>query len=432
MSGPSFERQDGVGQAPSMLQALHGLLSIPSVTSGPEGGHPFGPHSAQALDYVLRLCQSLGFRTQNCQGKVGWAEIGQGEDLAAALVHLDVVPAGEGWDYPPFALTQANGRLYGRGVVDDKGPAIACIYAMKDLLDSGAPLARRIRIIFGLAEEGGDWSDMEHYRQTQQAPVFGFTPDGMFPAIYGEKGFATYQLSLPLASSGVEHLEGGQAENVGADRCFAQVNGQRVEARGRSCHGSKPWEGDNAISKLMEQLSGLPVADWYNRCIGRDLYGERLGCACQDNQLGQLTVNVGKVRTLEDRIVFWLDIRYPACTTAEDILSQIQASAAPFGVDTMLEYYQKPVYMEQDGPLITALMDAYRQVTGDSTAQPMRLGGGTYAKAMEHIAAFGPMLPGREPTEHRPNESIALEDFLLLREIYRQAILRLAQLPSPY
>ena len=162
MSGPSFERQDGVGQAPSMLQALHGLLSIPSVTSGPEGGHPFGPHSAQALDYVLRLCQSLGFRTQNCQGKVGWAEIGQGEDLAAALVHLDVVPAGEGWDYPPFALTQSDGRLYGRGVVDDKGPAIACIYAMKDLLDSGAPLARRIRIIFGLAEEGGDWSDMEH------------------------------------------------------------------------------------------------------------------------------------------------------------------------------------------------------------------------------------------------------------------------------
>lgn len=411
----------------SMLQSLHGLLSIPSVTSGPAEGHPFGPHTAHALDYVLELCRSLGFRTQNCEGKVGWAEIGQGEELAAVLVHLDVVPPGDGWDYPPFALTQAEGRLYGRGVVDDKGPAIACIYAMKDLLQAGAPLKRRLRIIFGMAEEGGDWSDMEHYRATQQAPVFGFTPDGMFPAIYGEKGFATYQLSFPLSDSGLEHLEGGQAENVGADHCIAQVQSQLIEARGRSCHGSKPWEGDNAISKLMAQLSELPVAQWYNRCIGYDLYGERLGCACEDKQLGKLTVNVGKVRTLGNRVIFWLDIRYPACTTAEEILTQIQTAVTPFGVDAMLEYYQKPVYMDQNGPLITALMDAYRQVTGDQTAQPMLLGGGTYAKAMEGIAAFGPMLPGREPTEHRPNESIALEDYLLLRAIYRQAMARLAQ-----
>ena len=410
-----------------IFQALDGLLSIPSVTSGPAEGHLFGPHTARALEYVLELCRSLGFRTQNCQGKVGWAEIGQGEEIAAVLVHLDVVPPGEGWDVPPFALTERDGRLYGRGVVDDKGPAIACIYAMKELLDAGIPLKRRLRIIFGMAEEGGDWSDMEHYRQTQQAPVFGFTPDGMFPAIYGEKGFATYQLSLPLSGSGVEHLEGGQAENVGADSCWALVEGRRVEARGRSCHGSKPWEGDNAISKLMEQLSGLPAADWYNRCVGRDLYGERLGCQIEDEQLGRLTVNVGKVRTLGERLVFWLDIRYPACTTAETILAQIQQAVAPFGVEAMLEYYQKPVYMDREGPVITALMDAYRQATGDVQAQPMLLGGGTYAKAMDHIAAFGPMLPGREPTEHRPNESIAREDFLLIREIYRQAMLGLAQ-----
>ena len=311
-----------------IFQALDGLLSIPSVTSGPAEGHPFGPHTARALEYVLELCRSLGFRTQNCQGKVGWAEIGQGEEIAAVLVHLDVVPPGEGWDVPPFALTERDGRLYGRGVVDDKGPAIACIYAMKELLDAGIPLKRRLRIIFGMAEEGGDWSDMEHYRQTQQAPVFGFTPDGMFPAIYGEKGFATYQLSLPLSGSGVEHLEGGQAENVGADSCWALVEGRRVEARGRSCHGSKPWEGDNAISKLMEQLSGLPAADWYNRCVGRDLYGERLGCQIEDEQLGRLTVNVGKVRTMGDQIVFWLDIRYPACTTAAGICATPPASSS--------------------------------------------------------------------------------------------------------
>lgn len=413
-------------QRSEILQALDGLLSIPSVTASGSGDTPYGPESDRALTYMLDLCETLGFRTKNCRRRVGWAEIGQGPEMVAILAHLDVVPAGEGWDYPPFALSQAGGRLYGRGVVDDKGPVIACVYAMKELLDSGLPLTRRVRIIFGLAEEGGDWSDLEYYCQTEETPVFGFTPDGKFPAIYGEKGFTAYQLSLPLAGSGVELLEGGQAENMVPDYCRAVVKGRTVEASGRSCHGSKPWEGENAVSKLMEQLAGLPVADLYNNCIGFDLYGERLGCQAEDDKLGKLTVNVGKVRTVADRIVFWLDIRYPTVISAQEILEQMNRTVAPYGAKVELEYAKKPVYLDREGPLISSLMAAYRRVTGDFQAQPQLLGGGTYAKAMDNIAAFGPMLPGREPTEHQKNESMDLEDFFLVLDIYRASLEELA------
>ena len=416
-----MERKD------EMLASLHQLLSIPSVTCAGSGDTPYGEEPDRALTYMLQLCQRLGFRTKNCQRRVGWAEIGQGEEMVAILVHLDVVPAGEGWDYPPFACTLDQGNLYGRGIVDDKGPAIACVYAMKDLLDAGVPLNRRIRIIFGLAEEGGDWSDLEYYCQTEEAPVGGFTPDGMFPVIYGEKGFTAYRLSFPLASSGLELLEGGQAENMVADSCRAVAEGRPLSAAGRSCHGSKPWEGENAISKLMAQLAGRPVADMYNACIGFDLYGERLGCQVEDDKVGALTVNVGKVRTMGDQIVFWLDIRYPTVITAQEILERMNQAVAPYGARVELEYDKKPVYLDREGPLISTLTRAYRQITGDTQTQPVLMCGGTYAKAMDHIAAFGPALPGREPTEHQKNEHISLEDFLLVCRIYRQAILGLAQ-----
>jgi succinyl-diaminopimelate desuccinylase len=318
--------------------------------------------------------------------------------------------------------------LYGRGIVDDKGPAVACVYAMKDLLDAGVPLKRRVRILFGLAEEGGDWSDLDYYRQTQEAPVCGFTPDGRFPVIHGEKGFSAYLLSMPLAASGVELLEGGQAENMVPDFCRAVVNGQAVETRGRSCHGSKPWEGENAISKLMEQLSGLPVAELYNRCIGYDLYGQRLGCQVEDDKVGRLTVNVGKVRTQGDRVVFWLDIRYPTVITSQDLLERLSQAVAPYGGTVELDYAEDPVYFPLEDPLIVTLMDAYRAVTGDADAQPVLMTGGTYAKAMERIAVFGPVFPGREPTEHQKNERMVKEDLFLARRIYQEAMARLANL----
>ena len=77
--------------------------------------------TVQALDYTLSLCQRMGFHTKNADGLYGYAEIGEGAEIIGCLGHLDVVPAGDGWHYPPYAGTIDGGRLYGRGTIDDKG-----------------------------------------------------------------------------------------------------------------------------------------------------------------------------------------------------------------------------------------------------------------------------------------------------------------------
>ena len=409
-----------------ILESLHQLVSIPSVTAAGSGDTPFGPETARALEWVLALCRRLGFRTKNCGGMTGWAEIGQGSELVGILVHLDVVPAGEGWDYPPFACTRAEGQLYGRGVSDDKGPAIACIYAMKELLDAGLPLRRRIRIIFGQSEEKGVWADMDYYRAHEELPTLGFTPDGEFPALCGEKGIAEVRLSYPLVGAGLTLLEGGQARNVVPGRCRAVVEGREVSAQGRPAHGSTPDKGRNAISVLMDQLAGIPVADFYNALLGFDLRGERLGCALSD-PYSALTLNVGMVHTTETAVVFTLDIRYPVTCTLEQVLSPIAAAVAPYGVGVEVGEHMAPIYLDPEGPLITALMSAYRSVTGDLDSRPLVIGGGTYAKAMDHIAAFGPIFPGREGSEHQANEHLSEEDFFRLVPIYRAALEQLAR-----
>ena len=409
-----------------ILDQLHELLSIPSVTAVGTGDTPFGPETARALNWVLELCRKLGFRTKNCGGMTGWAEIGQGSELVGILVHLDVVPAGEGWTYPPFACTRANGILYGRGVSDDKGPALACIYAMKELLDSGIPLKRRIRIIFGQSEEKGEWRDMAYYRTHEELPTFGFTPDGQFPALCGEKGIAEIRLSYPLEGSGLTRLEAGQARNIVPSHCRAECGDRSWSARGRSAHGSTPERGQNAISLLMEQLAGIPVADFYNALLGFDLHGERLGCALSDPH-STLTLNVGMVHTTDQAIVFTLDIRYPVTCSLAQVVDPITAAVAPYGVSVEVGEHMAPIYLDPDGPLITALLSAYQEVTGDRDSRPQVIGGGTYAKAMANIAAFGPTLPGREGSEHQADEHISEEDYFLLLRIYRAALERLAR-----
>ena len=208
-----------------MKRSLRELCRIESVAGiDVSDDAPYGAGCAQALDYALELCRRLGFETKLCdKHRCGWAQIGAGETVVGILAHLDVVPAGSGWSYPAYDLTEENGRLYGRGVSDDKGPAIACIYAMKDILDAGISLKRRVRIIFGQSEESGEWDDMAYYREHEELPVFGFTPDADFPAIYGEKRLLNYKLTMPLEESGLLDIRGGSASNVVPDHCEARM-----------------------------------------------------------------------------------------------------------------------------------------------------------------------------------------------------------------
>lgn len=418
------------------IQSLRELCSIESV-AGIEvcEDAPYGKSSAEALDYVINLCRDFGFETKICEHhRVGWAQIGEGDEIVGILTHLDVVPAGNGWDYPAYGLTEVGDRIYGRGVTDDKGPTMACIYAMKDLLDSRVPLGKRVRIIFGQSEETGIWEDMEYYKVHEEIPVFGFTPDADFPAIYGEKRILCLELSMPLEESGLLSLRGGSAGNMVADSCAAVycADGNEVTASadGKAAHASTPEDGVNAItllmSKLEKELPDSRFVKFYNRFIGDGIYGERMGCALEDTQSGKLTLNAGVVSVQNGNIVLTLDIREPVTFADTAVLDPVCKAAGEYGMTVSVTENTAPVYMDKNGPVISKLLEVYRSETKDYS-EPEVIGGGTYARAMDNIVAFGPMLPGRELTEHQKNEYILKEDLMLLRKIYCSAIKALAE-----
>lgn len=412
-----------------MKEVLKDLLSIQSIADHGKDGFPYGPGPAEALDYVLRLCENLGFRTVNADGKYGYAEIGTGGEIIGILCHLDVVPAGEGWTYPPFEGTEADGKIYGRGAMDDKGPAVANIFAMKDLVESGIPLNKRIRIIFGQSEENGDWFDLDAYKEKEEVPDYGYTPDGDFPAIYAEKGILLLTLDMKLEDSGFSELTAGSVPNMVPERCRAILaSGMVCETCGKSAHGSAPWEGENALTKMMEQTAEeAPLAKIYMDLIGHDVYGKRLGCAFRDEVSGRLSVNTGLVKIENDRIYLYLDIRYPVTMEKEKIIAGIRSRVGSYGMEVRQVHHMQPVYMEKQGPVMDCLLSAYRKVTGDPS-EPIVIGGGTYARAMENIIAFGPTISGHENREHKPDEYILIEDLNLLRKVYRNALEELLRL----
>lgn len=407
-----------------MIQSLQELVHFQSVAEpqGPE--YPYGKEVSLAKEYVLSRAKSMGMKTVDA-GTYAYVEIGQGEKLIGMLAHLDVVPAGEGWTQDPYGGEIVGARMYGRGTTDDKGPAIAALYAMKDLLDQEQPLTKRIRLILGQTEENGEWEDIEAYLEAEEAPDYGFTPDGDFPAIQCEKGAMVFEIRMPLEGSGIQSAEGGTAPNMVPGHAVIRTHDDIYEAEGQVCHGCAPWLGENAISLAAAKLAeGEPQSIFgkmYQELIGETIYGERLGIADEDPESGRLSLNVGRISSDEEEITLMVDVRYPASSNPAVIERTFREKFEAYGALSTCVYQVKPLFIPSDSPVLQALLSAYRKHTGDESA-PVIIGGGTYAKAMPGIVAFGPNFPGHENREHMEDEYILLDDFGKLREIYRDAL----------
>lgn len=464
---------------PAYLEALRENLRIPSVKGRPGERAPFGAEVRAALDHALRTAEGLGFRTADVDGRIGYAEYGEGKEMVAVIGHLDVVPEGAGWTVPPFEGVVRDGFLYGRGTCDDKGPIFGALFGLAAIRDLAIPLKRRIRVLFGCDEESG-FADVAHYVTKEELPVSGFTPDAEFPLVNAEKGGMNMELLRTFRGEGGIRLlsfVGGSAPNVVPDRAEARLlvpsgeaetlravladeaasrgwsldseTGEEAESgtatlflrtRGVAAHGSTPEKGQNAVARLLLLLTKLPgdgevacCARDFAAILGEETDGTSLGIFLEDAVSGKLTVNLGTAlwtargeKPGEGVLDLTLNVRHPVTFTADDVVPTLRTTAERAGFTLDNVRGKAAVHFPVESELVRKLQQAYTGKTG-LDATPRSMGGGTYAKGLPNVVAFGTRFPDEPELAHQADERISLDRMRLSMKILAEAMVLLAR-----
>jgi succinyl-diaminopimelate desuccinylase len=343
------------------------------------------------------------------------------------------------WTSDPFKAEIRDDRLYGRGVLDDKGPAAICMYILKIIKEQKLHLNKRIRIIFGIDEESG-WEDMDYYLEHEEIPSIGFTPDADFPIIAGEKGIIDLELTMALNNNDIISMSGGNALNSVPSKANAKVQLNDVvydlESIGKAAHASTPEAGDNAILSLMGDIQNLyntknvkctnDLVNFFSNKIKDDYNGKYLDFVLEDEESGKLTINIGKIDVSESIAKIGVDLRYPITYLESDVIEQFKDKLKPYVFSIDILHAMKPIYFGKDNDLIKHFLKIY-QDSYDKSAKPIVIGGGTFARAMDNIVAFGPLFPNCEDTGHQKDEYMPIKDIMKASEIYAKAILYLIE-----
>lgn len=443
----------------AITESLAALVKIKSVEAAGEGGYPFGVGVHECLETALALGASLGLATGRMDEMAGWCEWGEGEEMIAVLGHLDVVPEGDGWSYLPYGAQIAKGRIYGRGTMDDKGPTVAALYALAALKACGVPLKRRVRVLLGTNEETGSAGMKYYVKHGGELPVMAFTPDGEYPVINGEKGIVNLSFRTAYTQTGslrLLRLSGGTAANVVPAFAEAELacsaalaaqlqkassealtvaptaRGVRMTATGVSAHASNPEQGENAIGRLLLALAALPFLGEVKDAvrflagkIGMESNGKALGIAASDEPSGPLTLNLGVISADESALSVRMNLRYPVTCRYEQSVPALQQIFEAAGFDETELVHKPGFYKPPESELIAKLCAVYTRETG-LAAKPKCIGGGTYAKVIPNTVAFGPVFPGDEVREHKPDEFIELDRLIQNTHMIAAAMIALA------
>ena len=442
-----------------ILRDLGKVVAIPSVVGPAEGDYPYGKECARAIDTVVELAQSYGLQAKNVGYHAAHAEYGEGEGNAVVMAHLDVVPAGEGWDTDPYTMVIDDNFAYGRGVADNKGPAIVALHCLRALKDAGVKGNRKLRVIFGSAEEVG-MTDMPHYFQSEQHPDMGFTPDASYGICHCEKGLLDFSVhgkndssvvrrfvsgtvpnavpfkaecTLACSPEEVEKLQAAAEKSEVTFDITATEEGCTIVSHGQAAHASTPWNGVNAASHLVDLLAQVFTQEQLGASF-RPIH-EPIGLATDPRQTGaQLRAAPsappdpppGLVNVDEAQCSLTVDIRYPATKKGADIVAVLQEQAASCGVEFTLLSDAAPLYLPKERRLVTLLSGAYRDVTGEE-CDIFSMGGGTYARQMfGKGVAFGASFPDQADSRaHQTNEFLDLRRFKLHAEICLEAMYRM-------
>ena len=434
------------------LETLIKDLSINSVydASTVTSETPYGKGVNDCFTFLKEIALKDGFKVDTCDGRCLEIEYGEGEKLIYVLAHQDVVPVvPENWKYGPFNPTIVDDVLYARGTSDDKGPGIASYYALKALKDNGLIKGFRVRLVFGGDEERGS-SCLNYYFHTlkKEDPTFGFTPDGDFPLIFGEKGITNYWYKGHKVFDDIVYIKAGTVLNTVIDKCDVKVKNptmlqayldnhsgikyEKLEEDvfrfiGHAAHGAMPEIGINAgiigLSVLgstynIPELSLL--ANEYSEVHGKNMY-----VYFNTPNLHETTYNVGKISYEDGVFEMGVNFRYPENVKVDEVINKIQ-DCSPFPI-----HYEKGsdcLYFDPELPFIKTLAKVYVDETGDTVNKPMTIGGGTYAKEAKNTIAFGSHFPGKVDHIHEEDEKIDLEDFYNSISIYAHAIYALGNL----
>ncbi|SDP13769.1 succinyl-diaminopimelate desuccinylase [Paenibacillus sp. yr247] len=465
------------GEYVEQLTKFLSINSIEDMTSASEG-KPFGIGVAEALSCMLDKAENDGFKVKNLEGYAGYIEMGEGNDEVGVLVHVDVVPAGDGWTTPPFSPDVRNGRIYARGAIDDKGPALAAYYALKLVRDSGLQLSKRVRLIVGTDEESG-WLCMKRYAELEKLPEIGFAPDAEFPIVHAEKGqisptlvlpdhlnanetrkskewilhhfaagdginmvpdYATATLERPIAAdnSAVESMLNDFSHFLSVHNLKGQAtsenNSVTLHLEGKAAHAKEPYEGINAGLLLARFLRKFPIVGKGSAfmqlladVLDEDFYGERLGLACEDEATGKLTVNAGALQYNEvTGAEVKLNIRNPATVPYDDQVAKLEKYVKSLGWEMSSVRGKGGHFVPKEHEVIRKLQRVYEEQTGQK-AELLSSGGATYARVMKNGVAFGAVFPGKEMTAHHKDEYAEIDDLVRGMALYAQAIYELAK-----
>ncbi|MBO5534389.1 MAG: dipeptidase PepV [Clostridia bacterium] len=439
-----------------MLETLRRWIQVPSVRGEAAENAPFGPEVRKMLDVAIEDVRRLGMNPRNIDGYCCDAEIGEGEETIAVLAHLDVVPEGDGWKDEPYGAVVRDGRLIGRGTADDKGPAVAALFAMKALLEAGVPLRKKVRLILGCDEECG-MEDLTYYEKTVGLPDSGFSPDANFPMINTEKGITAMTLNAGVTDDRLISIESGTRSNVVPGLAVALVRGDfreaaaeafecenevceietsleegntRIRITGIPAHASMPDKGVNAAKLLLMVLTklgigGEPVKTLYD-LTGSENEGYGLGIAGSDEVSGPLTINLGLLSVREGVLSVTYDCRYPVMFNGQTVRSMVAQVLRDAGFVMEPGRDSVPHHVPEKSSLVRKMMRVYNDIMG-TEEHPYAIGGGTYARHLKEGVAFGMLFPGEPELEHQPNESIDIENFYRAARIYAYAIAALCE-----
>lgn len=405
-----------------MIDFLAELVSIRSVRGETSEEFPFGKAPAEALSVMLEKCSEYGFITENDDNYMGTADFDEKTPSLAILSHLDVVPEGHGWSSDPFVLTRSRGKLVGRGTCDDKGPAVASLFALKAIKELGIPLKKGVRLIFGTDEENGS-ADLRHYRRSHSLPPMVFTPDGEFPVINGEKGMIRVRFSADFDYN-IE-ISAGEAVNAVPQKCTVIWNETEKEVyTGKAAHASTPEKGDNAITKFLGEnvRNGLenPVIERlsevfpHNDIYGTSFFGDKEGFTCV----------LSILNTFNSKIVGMADVRFPIGEKLADISGIICDKLKENGFRIESCNGTEPHYTDENSSFIQSLIKVYERLTGNN-GYCISIGGGTYVHDIDGGVAFGAEFPDEDGNMHGRDEFITEENLLKNAEIMAEAIIEL-------